>query len=78
MAIFFQAVLVVGTDCFINKWATPSINVEANMKRGIDSTRGCTEWRPIFVAEDAEAHKITKVIPDKKLSRGLFELLIFV
>lgn len=76
MAIFFQAAEVAGRGCFITKCAMPNINAEASINRGVDNTNGCTECKPILVADEAEAHSTTKVIPDNKLSSGLLELLM--
>ena len=50
----------------------PNIKAEAKIKRGMDNTNGCTAVNPIFVAEEADDQSVTKVIPERKLRKGLW------
>lgn len=60
----------------INKWEIPNINAEAKIKRGMDNTSGCTAVNPIFVAEEADDQRVTKVIPERKLNTSFLVLKI--
>lgn len=74
--ICFQSCLSFGMGFRITKWDIPNIKAAAKINRGMDSTSGCTAVNPIFVADEADDQRVTKVIPERKLRKGLLELTI--